>query len=133
MVWVERSYIIDGGVSPLKGSRATDLTVPKKVRGQMFDGAVRLSEPDWQLGIAESFEDALAVQELYRMPCWAAIGAGRIAKLWLPQRVKEVIIFADADEAGRRAVEEACATYGKRCRVGTALPTPPHKDFCEML
>jgi len=40
-------------------------------------------------------EDALAVYQLYRIPCWACVGASRMAGVWIPDQVNELIVFAD--------------------------------------
>ncbi len=131
-IYVERLLVSENGRSPEKGTRATDLATPKKTIGTMEDGAVQLADAGSILGLTEGVEDALAVQQLFRTPCWAAVGAARMAKIWIPDTVEHLIIFADADEAGRRAAEDARKAHRGR-RVDIIYPTAPHKDFCEML
>ena len=64
--------------------------------------------PTWwpegdELAIAEGIEDALAVHALTGIPCWAALSAGNMADLrGIPSWVRSVVIFADADDVGRR-------------------------------
>ncbi|MDK4696620.1 toprim domain-containing protein [Kingella negevensis] len=47
--------------------------------------------------IAEDIETALAAHELFQLPAWAAISAGNMQRLELPQSVKSVLIVADHD------------------------------------
>jgi len=109
------------------------LKAGKKTLGNCQDGAVRLFEPGPQLGLAEGIEDAIAVYQLYRIPCWACIGASRMANVWIPEEVKELIVFADRDEAGRKAAQKTAeAQRGKRA-VSVMFPTAGRKDFVEML
>ena len=64
--------------------------------------------PTWwpdgdELGITEGVEDALAVRALTGLPCWAALSAGGMADLrGIPAWIRNVTVFADADEVGRR-------------------------------
>jgi hypothetical protein len=53
-----------------------------------------------ELLIAEGVEDALAAHALTGLPAWAALSAGNMAELILPERFREVTIFADADTVG---------------------------------
>jgi len=130
-VWVEKRYIVDKDISP-KGSRA-NLSVPKKVIGSMNDGAVKLSPAAPTLGLAEGFEDALAVSQLYRLPCWASIGSARMAKVAIPDNVQHLIVFADADVAGIRAARQVEDAHKSTRCVSVMFPERGAKDFCEML
>jgi len=131
-VWVERRLLIDADAPAAKGTRAVDLRAGKKTLGTMSKGAVRLSEPRGCLGIAESFEDSLAASQMYSIPCWATCGSARMAKVWIPDSVSHLIVFADADAAGERAAEEVQRAHTNR-QVSVVFPAPPHKDFCEQL
>ena len=50
--------------------------------------------------VAEGVEDALAAAELTGLPAWAALSAGNMAELVLPERFREVLILADRDANG---------------------------------
>ena len=50
--------------------------------------------------VAEGVEDALAAAELTGLPAWAALSAGNMAVLVLPERFREVLILADRDANG---------------------------------
>ena len=83
--------------------------------------------------LAEGIEDAIAVYQLYRIPCWACIGASRMPSVWIPEGVRELIVFADRDEAGQKAAQQTAeAQRGKRS-VSVMFPTAGRKDFVEML
>ena len=56
--------------------------------------------PGPQLAVAEGVEDALAAAELTGLPAWAALSAGNMAELVLPDRFREVLILADRDANG---------------------------------
>ena len=129
-VWVERSYIADRHIAP-KGSRAP-LEVPKKTLGRCLDGAIRLFDAAPEMGLTGGFEDALAVWLMYRIPCWAATGEGRMTRVWIPPTVKRLMLFGDNDGPGRAALRTAADRFRNQCRTEIALPSRG-KDFCEEL
>jgi putative DNA primase/helicase len=51
-----------------------------------------------ELVIAEGVEDALAAAELHGLPAWAALSAGNMGELVLPERFRRVLVLADRDE-----------------------------------
>lgn len=112
------------------GNKA-DLPDAKKASGRFLaqGGAVRLTEPHDELGIAEGIETALAVTSVYGIPCWAGLNAGGVAKFELPvgyERVKKVRIFADndaRDKLGRRAGNDAAQTLKDRMRADRRICT----------
>ena len=66
-----------------------------------IDGAaVRLFEPGDELAIAEGIETALAVHLGTGKPVWAALSCGNLEKLWIPDSVARVCIYADNDADG---------------------------------
>jgi DNA primase len=94
----------------------------KRTLGAMQDGCVRLGLPDTTLGLAGSVEDALAASELFSLPVWATCGEQRFERVWIPPEIEELIIFADADKAGRDAAEAAKRRFGGRMAVMIHAP-----------
>ena len=81
----------------------------KKVLSSGINGAaVRLFEATDEVAIAEGIETALAIHLSTGKPVWAAINAGNMEKLWLPQTVRRVCIYGDND-ANAEYDGQACA------------------------
>jgi phage/plasmid primase-like uncharacterized protein len=57
------------------------------------------------LGLAEGVESALSAMQLHGVPCWASLGAARLALVAIPDHVRELVVFADNDRPGRDAAE----------------------------
>ena len=71
----------------------------KKVLSSGINGAaVRLFEPTEELAVTEGIETALAVHLSTGKPVWAAITAGNMEKLWIPESVRRICIYADNDQ-----------------------------------
>ncbi|WP_347279909.1 toprim domain-containing protein, partial [Plasticicumulans sp.] len=67
--------------------------------------AVRLYPPGERLAIGEGIETALACRVAEpTLPVWSGLTAGGVAGAALPAEVREVLLIADADPAGARAV-----------------------------
>ena len=60
-------------------------------------GAVRLFDPDEELGIGEGIENSLAAHELFRVPVWAALTEGGIRAFQPPPGLLRLHIFGDND------------------------------------
>lgn len=60
-------------------------------------GAVRLYDPDEELGIGEGIENSMAAHELFRVPVWAALTANGIKTFQPPRGLLRLHIFADND------------------------------------
>lgn len=96
------------------GAKA-DLVNAKKASGRFLQPsfAVRLEEPDDELGIAEGIETALAVMVMFGIPCWPVLNAGGMRSFEVPhgyERVRKYRIFGDndaRDKLGRRAGNDA--------------------------
>ena len=89
-VTIHRTYLQNGQKAPV-------LDVKKVLSS--FDGgpAIRLCEPTDELAITEGIETALAVLIRTCKPVWSAYSASNMEKLWIPDSVKKVCIYADND------------------------------------
>lgn len=93
---------------------ATAACKRKLMLGQPWAGA-------WQgggqggsvLALAEGFETARAFTILQGTPCWASLGARRLHQILIPDYVTELILAADNDDEGARAVERASAELAR--------------------
>jgi hypothetical protein len=97
---------------------------PRRTTGALGGGAVRLASVGGILGLAEGIETALSAQELFGTPCWAALGARRLARVVLPPEVREVQIFGDNDATGRIAAMRAIEVF-TAARLRARLRFPP--------
>jgi len=89
-VSLHRTYLKDG--------RKASCRAAKKVLSAGINGAaVRLFEPAECLGVAEGVETALAIYLRTGKPVWAALSAGNMEKLWVPNTVRRISIYADND------------------------------------
>jgi hypothetical protein len=73
-----------------------------------------------ELIVAEGIEDALAAHTLTGLPAWAALSAGNMGELVLPERLRRVLILADNDEPdskGRMAGLEGAHKLARRLRA----------------
>lgn len=93
----------DGNKASVQPARMT--------HGHLGTGVVRLAGAGANLGLAEGVETALSAMALSGVPCWATLGAHRLAGVTVPQTVREVHIFGDDDDAGRLGAEKAAERY----------------------
>jgi hypothetical protein len=115
-----------------RGDRKAQVFMPRRTFGRMGDAAVRLGAAGDVLGIAEGIETGLSAMQLFGVPVWCALGAGRLHQVFIPDSVRELHVFADNDDAGRAAVERVVATHYRR-RVIVHHPAPPSKDWNDVL
>jgi DNA primase len=101
----------------------------KRTLGAMLDASVRLGVPDTVLGLAGSVEDALAASQLYSLPVWATCGEQRMARVWTPPEVERVVVFADADDAGAKAADEARKAHRAAGKIVDIITPQDTKDF----
>jgi putative DNA primase/helicase len=100
-VTLHRTYLRDG-------RKALGAQSRKVLSSGINGAAVRLFEPADELAIAEGIETALAVHLSTGKPVWAALSCGNMGKLWVPDSVARVCIYADNDaDAGFDG--QACA------------------------
>jgi hypothetical protein len=103
-------------------ARRAAVAVPRITTGALGYGAVRLAKADDVLGLAEGIETALSAMQLTGVPCWACLGANRMARVAIPDCVRELHIFADADDAGRAAADQTSAAHKGHRRVLVRFP-----------
>lgn len=96
----KQGELISYHITYLQDGIKAEVGSPKKMlppSEPMAGAAIRLTAVYPRIGIAEGIETALAVMELYKMPCWAASSAHMLETFQPPQGVEAVIIFADND------------------------------------
>ena len=90
---VHRTFLLPDG-----GGKA-NVSSPKMALGPLGSGAVRLAKAGPVLGLSEGIETALSAQQLFGLPCWAALGS-RFVRVALPDIVAHVVLYADNGSAG---------------------------------
>lgn len=126
---LHRTYVTPAGAkAPVSAAKQS---LGKLVRG----GAVRLAPIADRLGIAEGIETALAVTELFGLPCWAALNANGLAHWQPPPGVREVVIFGDNDASftGQTAAFDLMAHLGPLMKVEIEIPTAEDTDWNDVL
>lgn len=95
--------------------RKADVQPNKMTLGPMGDGAVRLREPKFdRLGIAEGVETALSAAQIYAIPVWASCGAKRLSVIGVPGHVRQISIFGDPGDVGKREALHAAECWERR-------------------
>ncbi len=89
-VTLHRTYLHDG-------RKALGVQCRKVLCSGINGAAVRLFEPGDELAVTEGIETALAVHSSTGKPVWAALSCGNLQKLWIPDSVARVCIYADND------------------------------------
>lgn len=121
-------------IEPGTGSKATDLITSRMMLGRPGRGAVQLAPATSVLGLAEGIETALAAMQLHNIPVWATLGAERAGRIWLPSRLKRLILLFDRDAAGLVADRHASMAYQRAgLEIESVWPPAPHNDWAEVL
>jgi hypothetical protein len=118
----------------IDGQGKANVSTPKMTLGPMRDGAVRLGPAGPVLGIAEGIETGLSAMQLFGVPVWCSLSAGRLDRLWLPSEAREIHLFADNGTRGHEAAERAAQAYQAQGRR-VVLRFPPERfgDFNDLL
>lgn len=129
-VALHRTYLTADG-------RKADLPSPRKLTGgsgPLAGACIRLHKPARGLiGIAEGIETALAAWCASAVPTVAAYCAGNLAAWRWPVSVRRIVIFADADRAGRNAADKLRArAIAARLRCDVMTPTDAGADWCDV-
>ena len=86
------------------------------------------------LAIGEGIESTLAGMHFTGLPGWAALSTSGLRSIVLPREVANVVILADADEAGIEAASVTAQRLkfeGRMVRI--KVPVSPFKDFADQL
>ena len=102
--------------------------------GPLTGASVRLQQPmRGVIGVAEGIETALAASLGSGVPTVAAYSASTLAGYVWPAGVQRLVIFADADRAGRDAAEKLKArALRNRLTVNVMQPTDDGADWCDV-
>jgi len=107
MVTLHRTYLSAGRKAPLSDA--------KKLLSTGVNGAaIRLFAPTEELAIAEGIETALAVQMLRNVPTWAAMSAGNLERVQIPETVRRVLVYGDNDADGDFEGEASAFALARR-------------------
>lgn len=121
---------VDGHKAPVPGP-VKKLT---STAGPLAGASIRLADPvAGSLGVSEGVETGLAARCASGIPTVAAYSAGALASWQWPQGLRRLVIFADADQAGRAAA----ATLHDRARsaglrVETLTPSDEGLDWADV-
>jgi DNA primase len=84
------------------------------------------------LAIAEGVETALSFYDLFRIPCWAALGTSNLQAFVPPPEVKHVFIAVDGDRSGYEAAAKLFSRLKGRVRC-TLSAAPDGLDWSDVL
>jgi len=108
--------------------------VPSKMMlGPCRGGAVRLAAPGKVLMVGEGIETCLAAMQATTYPAWAALSTSGLRALDLPMDVREVIVLADGDDAGKAAAREIAWRWKREGRRVRIAHPPQGMDFNDLL
>jgi hypothetical protein len=116
-----------------RGCGLAVLPAPRCGLGRLGRGAVRLGGLAPRLGLAEGIETALSATVLFGVPCWATLGTERFRLISLPAQVRELLLFLDHDDGGRRAEQLARQAFAHVAHVEAHHPERPGDDWNDVL
>jgi putative DNA primase/helicase len=125
IVAIHRTWLDDFG-------NKTTLEPAKAALGPIKGGAVRLAVADETLVVCEGIESGLSVVQATGLPVWVSLGTSNLLNIELPDIAREIIIAADADDAGEQAAQAAAQRFlvqGKRVRIARPAPGKDFNDY----
>jgi phage/plasmid primase-like uncharacterized protein len=108
----------------------------RKTYGVLRGASVRLGPASEILAICEGLETGLSIAQVCpELPVWCALSASNLPRVELPAIVREVIIAADADEAGEAAAQAAARRFLREGReiVRIARTGQQRTDFNDLI
>lgn len=109
IVSLHRTYLPEG--------RKLAASDAKKVLTAGITGAaVRLFGATDELALTEGIEKSIAVHLRTGKPTWAALSAGNLEKIWIPDTVTKVSIYADNDADGDFAGQAFAFALARRLK-----------------
>jgi hypothetical protein len=115
------------------GSGKAPVDPQKMMLGPCRGAAVRLAPAGQVLMVGEGIETSLTAMQVTGYPAWAALSASGLQALGLPPDVRDVIILADGDEAGKAAARGAALRWKRESRRVRIAHAPEGMDFNDML
>jgi putative DNA primase/helicase len=110
LVSLHRTYLKDGAKAPVADPKKT-------LSGGINGAAIRLAQATQTLNVCEGLENALAIfKRSGKEPVWSGISAGNLQRLWIPQCVRELRIYADNDADSDFAGQLAAFTLARASR-----------------
>ncbi len=78
-------------------------------------------------------ELALAVVQMMDEPAWATLGTSGFKGVELPDRIRQVVLAPDGDDAGQTVIQEAAHRLAGQGREVRAAKLPAGRDWCDVL
>lgn len=123
LITLHRTYLTGGRKAPLADAK-------KLLSTGVIGAAIRLFEPAHELAVTEGIETGLAVQMLRNIPVWAAMSAGNLERIQIPETVRRVLIYGDNDADGDFDGEAAAFALARRLRKEGRHATPREVEVC---
>ena len=130
MIGIHRTYLAQDGAT--KADTGDNV---KKMGGKSSGGTFRIGDVDnaTTAGVGEGIETSLAVYDATGLPMFAALSSPGIKRAVLPENIRTVHIFADADSAGRGAAASMADRLSREGRtVHVIVPETTGADWLDV-
>lgn len=117
------------------GKAKADVESQRATLGAFWGGTVRLDPLSFEIVIGEGIESSASAGRLLRLPAWATISAGNLARgTKLPSNARKIWIAVDNDPPGRKAAPEAYYRFQAEGHVvQCATPDSDGSDMNDVL